>query len=502
MLPSPSPAMVSRGQGDGTVTCGQGDSTVPLCQGDGTVPRGQGDSTVSRGQSDGTDSRTALWVLCMSAFLVPFMGSALNLALPEIGEVFSLKAVTLTWMATAYMLSTAIFQIPFARLSDLVGRKKVYIGGILGFALCTLLSGLSSSGSMLLLFRFLTGVCSAMMFGTNLAILSSLFPPEKRGVALGINTSVVYASLAAGPLLGGLLTHYFGWRSIFLVSGAIGFLVAGLARLFLKGEWTESKGEKFDFIGSVIYGVALTGLILGSTQLPKMYGFALILAGILAFVLFAYYEQRCPFPVFSVKLFSRNRLFALSSLSALINYASTSAIIFMLSLYLQYLRGYHAQLAGLILIAQASVMAIFALFSGRLSNKFAPASLATAGMGIIVVGLIGLIFLTQYSSIYYVVGILFLLGVGFGLFSSPNTNVIMGSVEKRYYGQASAVTGTMRQTGQALSMGIAGMAIALQMGNQKIVPDLYPQFLSSMRITFIIFAGLCLVGVFASSKRS
>jgi len=202
-----------------------------------------------------------------------------------------------------------------------------------------------------------------------------------------------------------------------------------------------------------------------------------------------------------VNLFRCNRLFALSSLSALINYASTSAIIFMLSLYLQYLRGYNAQHAGFILIAQALVMAIFAFFSGRLSKKFAPAWLATVGMGVIVAGLIGLIFLTQHSSIYYIVALLMLLGIGFGLFSSPNTNVIMSSVEKRYLGQASAVTGTMRQTGQALSMGIAGMAIALFMGNQKLTPDIYPQFLLSMKVTFIIFAGLCLVGVFASSRR-
>ena len=448
------------------------------------------------------NSRKALWALCMSAFLVPFMGSALNLALPEISETFSLKAVTLTWMATAYMLSTAIFQIPFARLGDLAGRKKVYIGGILGFAVCSLLSGLATSGEVLILCRFLTGLCSAMMFGTNLAILSSHFPPEQRGVALGINTAVVYASLAAGPLLGGLLTHYFGWRSLFFITGAVGFLVAGMARLFIKGEWIESKGEKFDFIGAIIYGVALTGVILGCTQLPKMYGFALVMVGILAFVAFSIYEQKCAFPLFNVKLFSRNRVFALSSLSALINYASTSAIIFMLSLYLQYLRGYNAQHTGFILISQASVMAIFALLSGRLSNRYAPAWLATTGMGVIVVGLVGLIFLTQYSSVSYVVGILFLLGIGFGLFSSPNTNVIMSSVEKRYYGQASAVTGTMRQTGQALSMGIAGMAIALNMGNQKLTPDLYPQFLSSMQVTFIIFALLCVAGVFASSKRS
>jgi len=447
------------------------------------------------------DAQKGLWAICIAAFLIPFMGSALNLALPDISESFSFKAVTLTWMAASYMISTAIFQIPFARLGDLVGRKRVYICGILGFSICMLLSGFAQSGAAIIVFRFLTGMCSAMMFGNNIAILSSLFPPQKRGWALGINTAVVYASLAAGPLLGGLITHYFGWRSIFFISGAIGFIAAGLARLFLTGEWTESKGEKFDYMGSAIYGIAITCVILGCTQLPKTHGFALILFGIVALLFFSYYEQKCPYPVFNVTLFSRNRVFALSSLSALINYASTSAIIFMLSLYLQYVRGFNAQQAGFILISQACVQAIFSLLSGRLSDRFSPSFLATMGMAVIVMGLVGLVFITQHTSIYYIIALLFLLGIGFGIFASPNTNVIMSSVDKKYYGQASAVTGTMRMTGQALSMGIAGMAIALQMGNQKMAPQVYPQFLSSMQITFIIFAVLCSVGVYASSKR-
>ena len=451
--------------------------------------------------TDTRHSQRALLAICTAAFLVPFMGSALNLALPKISEAFSLKAVTLTWMATSYMLSTAIFQIPFARMGDLIGRKKVFITGVIGFSCCTLLSGFAPSGTAMIVLRFVTGMCSAMMFGTNIAMLSSLFPPEKRGRVLGINTAVIYASLAVGPLFGGLLTHYAGWRSIFFVTSGIGLIAAVLARFFIKGEWVESKGERFDFTGSIVYGIALTGLILGCTQLPKIGGFSFVLLGLVAFVFFLRYEQKCPFPVFNVTLFSRNRIFALSSLSAFINYASTSAIIFMLSLYLQYVRGFDAQQAGSILISQACVQAIFSLLSGRLSDKIAPSSLATVGMAVIVGGIIGLIFLNSTTSVYYIIALLFLLGVGFGIFSSPNTNVIMGSVEKRYYGQASAVTGTMRLGGQALSMGIAGMAIALQMGNQKITPDLHPQFLSSMQITFIVFAVLCMVGVFASSKR-
>ncbi len=446
-------------------------------------------------------SQDVLLVICIAAFLVPFMGSSLNLALPEISDKFSFKAVTLTWMATAYLISTAIFQIPFARLADLIGRKKVFEWGVAGFSIFTFLSGSAPSGTALIILRVLSGICSAMMFGTNIAILTSSFPPSQRGKALGINTAVVYSSLAAGPFLGGILTHYFGWQSIFFVCGGVGFIVVVLSRIFLKTEWIEAKGQKFDYVGSIVYGLGLFGLIYGFTKLPHLEGIILTTLGIAAFIGFVLYEKNHKSPVFNVRLFSGNKVFALSSLSALINYAANSAVAFMLSLYLQYVRGYDAHEAGLILITQACIQSVFSLVAGRLSDRLNAARLATIGMAVSVVGLAGMFFITTTTPIYVIVILLLLLGIGFGIFSSPNTNVIMSSVGAKDYGQASATTGTMRLTGQAFSMGIASMAIALQVGNQKIVPTVYPQFISSIHITFGVFAILCLIGVYASSRR-
>ena len=444
----------------------------------------------------------ALFVLCMSAFLVPFMGSALNLALPEIGEHFSLDVVTLTWMATIYLLSSAIFQIPFARWADLFGRKKVYVLGVFVFSLSTLLCTFATSGAMLIVLRFLAGMGSAMLFGTNTAILTSIFPANQRGKVLGINTSVVYLSLAAGPFVGGMLTHYLGWQSIFYIPASIGFLAVVLSFFFLKGEWVESKGEKFDYVGGLLYGFGLFGLIYGFTQLPDPKGFLFLGGGILSFVFFSLHEHRCTFPIFNTKLISKNRIFALSSLSALINYAATSAVAFMLSLYLQYVRGFDANTAGLILISQACVQSIFSLLSGRLSDKINPSKLATLGMSIIVAGLTGMIFISPQMPIPVLIVFLVFLGIGFGIFSSPNTNVIMSSVEKKYYGQASATMGTMRLTGQAFSMGIAGMTLSLFVGGKKITPELYPDFMKSLHVTFIICAVLCVIGVYASAQRA
>lgn len=443
----------------------------------------------------------ALFVLCLSSFLVPFMGSALNLALPQISGEFKMNAVSLSWISTIYLISTAVFQVPFARLADMYGRKKIYISGVSLFVISSLACGLASTGTQLITLRLVAGLGSAMQFGTSMAILMSIFPKNERGKALGINTSVVYFALASGPFFGGLLTHYWGWRSLFFVCAFLGLTVVVFAFYFLKGEWVESKGEKFDFTGSFVYALGLFCLIFGFSKLPEWTAMLMILIGLLSFVFFVLHERRCAYPVFNVAIFSGNRVFGLSSFSALINYAATSAVAFMMSLYLQYVRGYDAQSAGFILIAQAIIQSAVSLYAGRLSDRVSASMLATTGMGIIVFGLSGLFFITTTTPMLVIIALLMLLGLGFGLFSSPNTNVIMSSVDKKFYGQASATTGTMRLTGQAFSMGIAMMAIALQLGDKVITPEVYPQFMKSMNITFGVCAVLCLAGTYASSFR-
>jgi EmrB/QacA subfamily drug resistance transporter len=448
-----------------------------------------------------TSKSPALLIICLASFLVPFMGSAINLSLPQIGKSFSMGAVSQSWIATIYLITAAIFQVPFARAADLFGRKKVFIQGLAMFGVSTFLCGLSFSGTMLIVLRALSGLGCAMMFGTSMAILVSVFPPEHRGKAIGINTSVVYFALASGPFLGGLLTQYTGWQSLFFITGLSGIVVAVFACLIIKQEWAESKGEHFDYFGSIIYAAGLFGLIFGFSELPGVLGFLSVATGICCFIVFVLYELRNTQPVFNVRIFAGNKIFGLSCLSALINYACTSAIAFMLSLYLQYIRGFSPQNAGVVLIVQACVQCVVSFYAGRLSDRLNPATLATWGMGIIVAGLTGLIFVSPYTLIVFIVVILFLLGFGFGLFSSPNSNVIMSSVDKKYYGQASATMGTMRLTGQAFSMGIATMAISLSMGNRMITPELHDDFMKSFHITFTIFAVLCIAGTDTSSFR-
>jgi MFS family permease len=270
---------------------------------------------------------------------------------------------------------------------------------------------------------------------------------------------------------------------------------------YIKEEWADAKGEKFDLGGSILYVLSMSAFMYGFSRLPEMLAIVLVAFGLLGLIAFVILEMRLTFPVFNMRLLSSNRLFALSNVAALINYATTFAITFLLSLYLQYILGMSPRDAGMILITQPVMMAIVASISGKLSDTYDPRLLASAGMTIIVVGLIMLTFLTPQSTLTYLVVILASVGVGFGMFSSPNTNAIMGSVHKKYLGLASATVGTMRLTGQMMSMGIATLILQLFIGNNALSAKYSAEFMTSMKTTFLVFVILCVVGVFASLAR-
>jgi MFS family permease len=219
-------------------------------------------------------------------------------------------------------------------------------------------------------------------------------------------------------------------------------------------------------------------------------------------IMFVFFEKKISNPVFDIRLILRNRVFAFSGVAALINYSATSAIGFFISLYLQYLKGFDARTAGLIMISQPIAMTILSPIAGRLSDKKNPGIIASIGMGMTAVGLILLCFFRETTPTYAIVLLLILMGVGFGLFSSPNSNAIMSSVEKRHLGVASGVVGTMRMVGQMMSMGIAMMLISLYIGKETINPSTYPGLISAMRTGFLIFSVLSVLGIFASLARN
>ncbi len=446
-------------------------------------------------------ARTALFIAIMSSFLMPFMASSVNIAIPQIGKYFSMNAIVMSWIATANLLTAAMFLVPFGRLADIYGRKKIFSYGISLYTISSFLCGISPSSLFLIVSRALQGLSGAMIFGTAVAILVSISPSEERGKVLGINVSSVYIGLSLGPFLGGFLTQHFGWRSIFFINVPFGILIILTVYWKLKGEWAESYGESYDHIGAILYSIMLIFIIYGFSILPSSKGFMLILIGIVALMIFIKKETNTSSPVLEINLFKENKAFFYSNFAALINYSATFTVNFLLSIYLQTIKKFSPQNAGIILILQPLIMAIFSPLAGKLSDKTEPRIIASIGMALTSFGLFLLIFLNKSTSIYFIICCLITLGLGLALFSSPNTNAVMSSVNKKFYGIAAGIIGTMRLIGQAFSMGIVMLIFSLILGKNQITAQNYVDFLHSLNILFILFTILCFFGIFLSLSR-
>jgi EmrB/QacA subfamily drug resistance transporter len=450
---------------------------------------------------DQAAARTALFIAILAGFITPFDLSGVTIALPRIGAEFAMDAVALSWIPTAYLLASAVFLVPFGRIADIYGRKKIFITGLSIFTFASLLMVFSISPLMIILFRVVQGMGSALIFGSAVAILTSSTPPQRRGKALGIYTTAVYLGLTLGPFLGGFMTQHLGWRSIFLINVPLGVFTILLITWKLKGEWAEARGEEFDLTGCLLYAVTLVALIYGLSELPTISGATLIIGSLIVLVVFIWWEIRKKTPLLDLRLFRDNRVFAFSNLAALINYGATFSVTFFLSLYLQYIRGFTPDHAGLILVTQPFIQAVFSSHAGRLSDRIDPGRVASVGMALNAAGLFLLAFIDENTSLPFLFFALVILGFGFALFASPNTNAIMGSVTPRFYGVASGALGTMRLVGQMLSMGVAIMIFALVIGRVEITSLYYPAFLSSVRIGFFLFTILCVLGIYPSLAR-
>jgi Na+/melibiose symporter-like transporter len=294
------------------------------------------------------------------------------------------------------------------------------------------------------------------------------------------------------------LTDSLGWRSILFLTAGLGALAVLFMVWRLKGEWKEAVGESFDLKGSLVYSLMLLSLMYGFSLVPSLNSLIPIAFGLVCGGIFIWVEERAEHPVLDINLFKKNRTFTFSNLAALINFSATYAVTFLMSLYLQYIKTLSPQEAGLLLIASPIVQAIFSPIAGRLSDRMEPQKVAAIGMAVTMIGLLPFIFLSEQTNVLVVVGSLAVLGFGLSLFSSPNTNAIMSSVEKRLYGVASSTLGTMRLTGQMMSMGITMIIFAVFIGRVEIVPEVYPALTGSINVAFIIFSILCSLGIFAS----
>lgn len=447
--------------------------------------------------------RAALTVATLTNFIGPFLASSVNVALPSMGSELGMGAVSLAWINTAFLLASSVLLVAFGRLGDLYGRRRIFVAGVVVLAGASAGIAAAGSGAAVISWRVAQGLGTSMVLATALPILVAVVPGAERGAAIGINVAAVYLGLSTGPYLGGLLTGLWSWRAVFVLFLPLGALVLAVALTLLPDDRPirEVPRARFDLSGALLLAGSLLALMFGISDLGAPVGTVAALAGAAGMAGFVAWEGRTAEPLLDLDLFRRNTVFAFSNLAALIHYAATYAVTFLMSLFLQQVQRFPPQTAGLILIAQPAVQALVSPLAGRLSDRFQPRTVASTGMAITLGGLLLLTPLDGDSTLRSIVLRLVVLGFGFGLFSSPNTNAIMGAVEPSLYGLAGAMVGTMRQLGMMLSMAVVMLLLSRYLGDAGIVAENAGGFLHSMRVSLAVFSLLCLGGIFASLAR-
>lgn len=423
------------------------------------------------------------------------MVSSLIVAIPTIGIEFSMDAVAMSWLATAFFLAASMFLIPFGRIADIFGVKRVFSVGIYIYFFSALMAALAPNQWVLIAARFLTGMGAAMIFGTSFALLSLSLSEKERGGALGINIAANWTGFSLGFLIGGLLTYYISWRGIFLAVLPIAVLVIALIRKKLPGECALSKGQRLDVPGAVMIASLLFMIIFGFSDLPKARGLALLAAGFLILLAFIRWELRNDSPLIDVRLFLRNRCFARSNGAILIYFTATFAVIFLFSLYLQYIKSFDSRSAGFVLLVSTLVMTPLVAFAGRLSDRYSSHSIAMFAIILTAAGLLPMAFISFSTPVALAFAELLLIMAGGAIFSPPMVKLILGSISREMYGVGSSLAETMRLIGNTVSMAITTVAFAIYMGEANIIPKNYPDFLDSMRLVVSVFFVLCIISL-------
>lgn len=449
-----------------------------------------------------SQQRSAIFVGVSTSFVTTFAGSALNLAIPDMGSYFNMGAAGVGWIVTLYTLVVAAFSTPFGKLADTTGRRRVLIIGVAGFGIVSVITIFAPNAAFLLALRVLQGITASMIFATNMPIAISAFPGKERGKAIGLVTSGTYVGLALGPVLGGFLNNWLSWKAIFIFGTCVSVFAFFFALKGVPKDIVEKTEQKQDLAGNIIYVFMIASFIYGLTSFNSIrFGWTFIVAAIVLGFAFAKRELACDNPMIDVQIFAHNLSYTLSNLTALFNYSATFALSYLVSIYLQVVMGFSSQTAGFILITQPFFMAILSPRMGKLSDKVAPYKLASFGMGLCALSLLFFVFIKETTSIVWVVLALAVAGVGIAFFSSPNTNVIMGSVPPAKFGVANSILATMRTTGQSSGMAIITLVVSGSIGNVSLYQVSPDQLIGTIHTAFIIFTCLCAAGIFMSLQR-
>lgn len=443
----------------------------------------------------------ALIIVCAGYLIAPLGMAAVNVAIPALALELQANAMKVGWLPTLYILSNVAFILPFGKLADNYGRKRVFVAGLVLNGLAAGMCAIATNIDWVLFWRFIQGAAGAMIFGTGIAIITSVTPSEKRGAALGTVAACVYIGLTLAPAVGGWLTQYLGWRSVFYFQLPFIAILLVVIKLKLHGEWKNEKHSDFDWWGSGIFIVFAFTLVYGLSKLPSILGIALLGASLLSLIAFIYHQSQSRRPLIRVQMFRESRVFSLSLSTSFLMYGSNFAIIFLLSLYLQYIRGFSPAEAGQILLLQALCMAIVAPIAGKLADRFQPRIIATLGCAIVAAGFIFLNQIDIQTSAAYIGASLALIGIGFGLFSTPNNSAIMGSVSEQEVGVASASMNLSRTIGNLVGMSLVNLMMHHYIGDATLTPDQNPALMSTVSLALMMSLSFVVVACVLSAVR-
>ncbi|MFI0398630.1 MAG: MFS transporter [Thiolinea sp.] len=442
-----------------------------------------------------------LVVVCISSFLTPVSLSGSFVAVPAISEDLHVSAVYASWIPAAFLLSNLLMMLPSGRLADQYGRKRIFLIGGLIFSIGSLIAGFAQNIEMLLFSRVIQGISSAMFFTTGMAIITSVFQ-QGRGAALGWLVSSIYLGLTCGPLLGGWVTEHFGWQAVFWFPLPLVLIVLVVSAVTMKGEWRSAQAERLDLVGTLYMAIGIIGSFVGLSILPDWQGGLWLVIGLAFIVIFIRHCYTAQSPLVRLNLVLGNKPFSRALAASIMVYASNYGLIFLLSLYLQYNRGMPPTEAGQVLMVQAIVMTVLAPLAGRLSDRYRPRLLATLGCLSMVAGLTLLVATVGPATPIWIILIcLVAFGIGFGMFSTPNTNSVLGSVPPERLGMSSALLNLSRLLGQMLGTAVITLLMSLMIGQSKITPEHYMDLMEVVRWAVGLSLIFALAAAYFSRER-
>lgn len=469
------------------------------------------------------EERTSKWavlaIVAVGVFMATLDSSIVNISLPTIANYFHVPLNgAVEWVIIAYLVATAAILLTAGRLADMIGRKAVWLAGLLLFTSGSALCGAAPLLGVLIASRAFQGLGGALLMAVSPALLVGAFPPSERGRALGLNAVTVALGVSVGPTLGGFITSSLTWRWIFYVNVPIG-IIGILATIYVLKERRSRNPGRFDPLGALLLAIGLAALTAG-LSFGQEIGWtsplliALIVVGVIALAFLPFVEKRVPNPIIDFSMF-RNRVFFSANISLILSFLAMFAVSFMLPFYLEELRGFSTELSGVLLTPLPIVIAVIAPISGSLADRIGTRWLAAGGLTIACIGLVLISQLNAHSSIFDIVWRLVFTGVGQAIFQSPNNSALLGSAPRSQQGSASGFLATGRTMGQSLSVALSGAIFAglggasaglmLSANRNHLASDqlvaLQHTFTSSFQATFIVCACIAAVGIFTSLVR-